>query len=239
MPRPKIDRRRFPRTREVLMRVAPLALIVIAVALIGYKLGWYEYRHAIEHIQRLRRTHSVVGFTVLFVIAFGVGTSLGVPGMPLIVTAGVLFGTLLGSILSWIGAMLGATIGYWIARTIGHDVITRWLKRFKRVDSAVGQARNFSGMIRLRLIPVLPLATVNFAGGLARANFLAYLAATAIGVVPVILIYTYFADRLIESVGSGRTDALKALIIASLLLMALSLAPRFFAREKSDQSTAA
>ena len=59
--------------------------------------------------------------------------------MPLIVIAGVLFGTLLGSILSWLGAMIGAVIGYWVARTIGHDVITRWLKRFKRVDAAVAR----------------------------------------------------------------------------------------------------
>ena len=221
----------------MLVRLTPLALMLVAVGLIGYKLGWYEYRHAIEHVQRLRRTHSVVGFAVLFVIAFGIGTSVGVPGMPLIVIAGVLFGTLLGSILSWLGAMIGAVIGYWVARTIEHDVITRWLKRFKRADSAVAQARHFSGMLRLRLIPVLPLGTVNFVGGLARAPFLAYLAATAIGILPAILIYTYFADRLLESVGNGRTDALQSLIVVSVLLLVLSLAPRFFAREKPDQST--
>jgi hypothetical protein len=77
MSRPTIDGRRFPGTRQVLVRVTPLALMLVAVALIGYKLGWYEYRHAIEHVQRLRRTHSVVGFSVLFVIAFGIGTSVG------------------------------------------------------------------------------------------------------------------------------------------------------------------
>jgi uncharacterized membrane protein YdjX (TVP38/TMEM64 family) len=219
------------------MRVVPLALMLVAVALIGYKLGWYEYRHAIEHIQRLRRTHSVLGFSTLFVLAFGIGTSVGIPGMPLIVTAGVLFGTLLGSILSWFGAMIGAAIGYWMARTIGHDVITRWLKRYKRADSAVADARHFSGMLRLRLIPILPLGTVNFVGGLARAHFLTYLAATAIGVVPVILIYTYFADRLLERVGTGRSDALETLIVASVLLMVVSLVPRYLVREKPDRST--
>lgn len=221
----------------MLVRLTPLALMLVAVGLIGYKLGWYEYRHAIEHIQRLRRTHSVVGFAVLFVIAFGIGTSVGVPGMPLIVIAGVLFGTLLGSILSWLGAMIGAVIGYWVARTIEHHVITRWLKRFKRADSAIAEARHFSGMVRLRLIPVLPLGTVSFVGGLARAPFLAYLAATAIGILPAILIYTYFADRLLESVGNGRNEALQSLIVVSVLLLVLSLAPRFFAREKPDQST--
>jgi uncharacterized membrane protein YdjX (TVP38/TMEM64 family) len=92
-------------------------------------------------------------------------------------------------------------------------------------------------MLRLRLIPVLPLGTVNFIGGLARAPFLPYLAATAVGVLPSILIYTYFADRLLERVGNGRTDAMQSLIVASVLLMFLSLTPRLFAREKPDQST--
>jgi uncharacterized membrane protein YdjX (TVP38/TMEM64 family) len=133
--------------------------------------------------------------------------------------------------------MFGAVIGYWIARTIEHDVITRWLKRFRRADSAVAQARHFKGMLRLRLIPVLPLGTVSFVGGLARAPFLAYLAATAIGILPAILIYAYFADRLLQSVGNGRTDALQSLIVVSVLLLVLSLAPRLFARDKPDRST--
>jgi len=236
MPRSEADRRRFPRTREVLIRVVPLALVLVVVALIGYKLGWYEYRHAIEHIQRLRRTHTVVGFTALFVIAFGLGTAFGIPGTPLIVVAGALFGTLLGSVLSWLGAMMGAAIGYSIARTTGRDVVTRWLQRFSRIDSAVAEARHFSGVLRLRLIPVLPLGAVNFVSGLAHARFLSYFAATAIGVIPSILIYTYFADQLLERVGQGRASAVQSLIIASALLMVLSLAPRFFGRDKVDQS---
>jgi uncharacterized membrane protein YdjX (TVP38/TMEM64 family) len=220
----------------VLVRVAPLALMVLVASAIGYKLGWFDYRHALEHIERLRRSHSIVGFTIASIFVFGVATSLGVPGMPLIVVAGALFGTLLGSVVSWCGAMIGATIGYWIARTVGRDVVTRWLKRFKRIDAAVSDARHFSGILRLRLIPVLPLGTVNFVAGLARAHFAAYLAATAVGVMPVIIIYTYFADSLIEGVGHGYTEAMRSLIFASALLILLSLAPKFFGRGKGDEA---
>ena len=236
MPRQTIERRRFPPTRQVLFRVVPLALLLVAAALIGYKLGWFQYRDDLQHIQRLRRTHSVAGFTILFVIGFSIATSIGLPGLPLMVAAGALFGTVLGSVLSWIATMIGAVLGYWIARTIGRDVVTRWLKRFKHLDAAVGDARHFEGMLRLRLIPVIPLGTANFVGGLARVDFLVYLAATAIGVVPSILIYTYFADRLVDSVGHDRTAALQSLIIASALLLVLSLAPRLFDRRKPGQS---
>jgi len=142
----------------------------------------------------------------------------------------VLFGTLLGSALAWVGAMIGAAIGYWVARTVGHDVLARWLKRYKRADAAVADARNLGGMLRLRLFPVIPLGTANFVGGLARVPFERYMLATAIGIVPSTVIFTYFADSLLEGVGHGHTNAMRSLIISSVLLILLSLTPKLFAR---------
>ena len=129
---------------------------------------------------------------------YAIGTTFGLPGLPFTVAAGAVFGTLLGSVLSWIGAMLGAIAGYFLARTVGRNVVARWLKRFRRVDAAVAQARDFAGMLRLRLIPVFPIGVVNFVGGLARAPFGRYLAATAIGIIPSTVIYNYFADSLLR-----------------------------------------
>jgi uncharacterized membrane protein YdjX (TVP38/TMEM64 family) len=222
--------RTLPSSRAALIRIGTLVALLAAASVIGYKLGWFDYRDTLEHVERLRRGHSVVVFAAGFVVIYGLGTSVGFPGLPFTVAAGALFGTMLGSALAWAGALIGATIGYWIARTIGHDVVVRWLKRYKRADAAVSDARDFAGMLRLRLIPVLPLGTVNFVGGLARAPFPSYLLATAIGIVPSTVIYTYFADSLLEGVGGGRTDALRSLIIASTLLILLSLAPRYVNR---------
>jgi uncharacterized membrane protein YdjX (TVP38/TMEM64 family) len=213
-----------------------VALLVVA-SLIAYKLGWFDYRHTIEHIARLRKSHSVVGFTIGFVIVYGLVTSVGMPGLPFTVAAGVLYGTVLGTALAWMGSVLSAIIGYWVARTVGHDVVVRWLKRFKRADSAVADARDFSGMLRLRLIPVLPLGTVNFVGGLSRAPFLPYLVATGLGIIPATTIYCYFADSLLEGVGNGRSDAMRSLIVASVLLILLSLAPKLFNRGRATPSS--
>lgn len=217
---------RPPTARTALVRIGGLALLVVASAIVAYRAGWFDYQHTLEHIERLRRGHSLAVFTVGLVMVFGVGTALGLPGLPFTVAAGVLFGTLLGTVLSWAGAMLGAIIGYWIARTVGHDQVLRWVRRYKRVDSAVEKARDFTGMLWLRLLPVLPVGIVNFVGGLAKAHFGSYLGATAIGIIPATAIYCYFADSLLEGVGSGRKDALTSLLVASLLLILLSLAPK-------------
>jgi uncharacterized membrane protein YdjX (TVP38/TMEM64 family) len=227
------ERKRIPKTRDVLMRVVPLFLLLALAAIAAYKLGWLDYRHTLERVQGLRRGHSFGGFVIGFTLLVGIGTAIGIPGLPLMVAAGAVFGTLLGAIVSWVGALMSATIGYWVARTVGRDIVTRWVKRFKPVDSAMNDAKHFLGILRLRLIPVLPIGTVNFVGGLAKTNFLAYLAATAIGILPAVTIYNYFADSLVAGVGSGRADAFKSLIIASLLLLALSLMPMIYTRLKS------
>ena len=239
MPRTTVAAHRPPSSRAALVRIGTLVGLLIAASLIGYRLGWFDYRHTLEHLARLRDGQSVAIFAVCFVLAYGFATALGIPGMPFTVASGALFGTLLGSIFAWMGALVGATIGYWVARTIGHDVVVRWLKRYKRANAAVDDARDFAGMLRLRLIPVLPLGTVNFVGGLARAPFLSYLLATAIGVIPSTIIYNYFADSLLEGVGHGRADAMRSLIIASVLLILLSLTPKVLNRKARPTSGSA
>jgi uncharacterized membrane protein YdjX (TVP38/TMEM64 family) len=224
--------RTAPPTRAALLRLGGLFLLLAATSIVGYKLGWFDYRHTLDHIQRVRRSYSLAVVAAGFVLVYGIGTSVGAPGLPFTVAAGAIFGTVLGSVLAWIGALLGAMAGYLIARTIGHDVVLRWVRRFKKIDTAVVESRDFAGMLRLRLIPIIPLGTVNFVGGLAKAPFGSYMAATAIGVIPTTVIYTYFADSLLEGVGTGRRDAFVSLIVASTLLILLSLTPRFFRRSE-------
>ncbi len=223
---PSLATQGVPSTRAALIRLGGLALILVVASVIGYELGWFDYRDTLRHVARLRGAYSFVVFAIGFVVAFGIGTSVGFPGLPFTVAAGVLFGTLVGSALSWIGTLIGATVGYWVARTVAHDTVVRWTARYRRVDAAVAEARDFDGMLRLRLLPVLPLGTANFVGGLADAPFGSYIAATAIGVIPSIVIYTYFADSFLEGVAMRRSNALSSIVISSVLLILLSLAPK-------------
>jgi len=208
------------------MRVGGLVVLVVLASVVAYKLGLFDYRHATEHIAQLRRSHNPIEFAILFVTVYGIGTSIGVPAFPFTVAGGVLFGTMLGTGLSWVGAMIGSAGSYWIARTIGHDIVRRWMARFRWLNAAREESRDFAGMLRLRVLPVLPLAAASFAEGLAKAPFGRFFVASAIGVLPMIIIYSYFADSLVEGISSGHGQALTSLLVASALLIGLSLAPR-------------
>lgn len=223
-----------PPTRTVLIRIGILGLVLAVGMLIGYKLGWFNYTQTLTRIQQLRHSKNLGIFIAGFIIISALGTSLGLPGLPFNVAAGAMFGAAAGGVLGWIASMLGATGGYWLARTIGHKEVSRWVKRYRRIDAAVEQARHFPGMLRLRFIPVLPIGIVSFVGGLARTPFLRYLAATAIGIIPSVATYSYFADSLVQGVGGGSKQALVSLVIASTLLILLSLLPRFLRAAQSS-----
>lgn len=232
------DRFRTPRPGGPLIRIGTLVLVLVATFLVARALGWLDYAHTLEHVNRLRQSHSLPVFTITFVLLSGLGMAVGLPGMPFVVAAGALFGTALGSLLGWGASLLGAVIGYWIARTVGRDVVLRWVRRLQPVDTAVSEGRDFSGILVLRLIPVLPIGVANFIAGLARAPFPLYFAATAIGIIPATVIYAYFADSLLERVGNGRREAMKSLIISSVLLLLLSLTPAIVRRWKRREARA-
>jgi uncharacterized membrane protein YdjX (TVP38/TMEM64 family) len=207
--------------------VGALVLILATTSIVAYRLGWFDYTHTLRHIERLRRSQNAAVFVAGFFAIYAAGTAIGLPGMPFNVAAGALLGTAVGGAIAWGSSVAGACIGYWVARTVGHNEVLRWIRRFKRSEAAIAQAHSFNGILRLRLIPVLPIGVVNFVGGLARAPFGAYVIATAIGVLPSVAIYSYFADSLVEGVGSGRKDAVTSLLAASALLILLSIVPRF------------
>lgn len=207
-------------------------LILVATTFVGYHFGWFNYHRTLAHVTNLRQAHSLFVFAAVYILVYGLGTAIGVPALPFMIAAGVLFGTLAGALLAWSGAMLGAVSGYWLARTVGHDVVLRWVRRFKKIDAAVADARDFDGMLRLRLIPVFPIGTVNFVGGLARAPFWSYAAATGLGIIPSTVIYVYFADRLVANTG-GKASAFISLAVASAGLILLTLLPKMLGRHGS------
>ena len=213
--------------RTSALRVCALVLIIAVALVIAYRIGWVDYRAMLRRVDTMRRSSNVAGFSLLFVLVYGIAGAVGMPGTPMTVAAGALFGTAQGTLLAWAGAMVSAAMGYWVARRIGRGVVATWICKYPPVGKAVNEARDFGGMLRLRLLPILPLGVVNFVEGLARAPFIPYLVATAIGVVPSTIVFAYFADLIVTGTANGWVTAIKAMVLASVLAIAATLAPRW------------
>ena len=210
--------------RTVLIRIAALGALVVLLTVAGYVFGWFDLARVARTIERLQGGKDAVTVAVIFFLLYSVLTAIGFPALPFTVAGGAIFGHVRGTLLSWTAATVGTMLGYLLARGVGRETARRWIAK-RKVGAALTESTSFLTLLRLRLVPVIPLSVVNFASGLARTRFGVYVAATAIGVLPATIVFTYFADSLMRGLQGARTHAYWDVAIASGVLMAMSLLP--------------
>lgn len=161
----------------------------------------------------------------LFVCLYAAATALALPGSVLTIAGGAVFGFGWGAVLNTVGANLGANAAFVIARSLGRDGVRRLTgNRLAGLDRAAGQG-GFWAVFVLRLIPLVPFNALNFGAGLTALRWRDYALATAVGILPGTLVYTFFADALVRGSTEAGRDAWVRLWIAAGLLLALSLVP--------------
>ena len=219
--------------RIALLRIAFLGAVIVVLTIVAYELGWFDVRRVTVLLAKLQAGQDKITVALIFLTVFALTTAVGFPALPFTVAGGAIFGHLLGSLLSWVAALAGTMIGYALARGVGRETARRWIAR-RQVGAALTQSTSFLTLLRLRLIPVVPLSVVNFAAGLARTRFDVYVAASAIGIFPATIVFAYFADSLVRGFQGARTHAYWDVTIASVILLLLSLVPVVAKRNSSE-----
>ena len=218
-------------SRSALLRIALLAAALLIVIVLGYRLHWFDLQRITARVADLRAGHNTLTAGAIFIVAAAAAIAIGFPALPFTVASGAIFGHLLGYALSWSAAIVGSIVGYLIARSVGRETTRRWLTR-KTASAGISQSTDFLTLVRIRLVPFVPLSVVNYAAGLARTRVKTFLAATALGIVPVTLLFAYFADRLVRGFQGAKADAYRSVALASVALIVLSLVPAVLRRSK-------
>ena len=116
------------------LKAATLALLLAAAALIAWRLGFFTLRDPQRLAAAIRKAREIRWIMPLFVGAYALVTTFGLPAFPLTLAGGAMFGVGLGSVLNWTGAVLGACGSYGLARLLGrdalHGLLGRWGSRF-------------------------------------------------------------------------------------------------------------
>jgi uncharacterized membrane protein YdjX (TVP38/TMEM64 family) len=214
-----------PTRGRALLRLGILAATLLGAWWIARSLGLLEYVSLARIGELIRAAREAPWAAPAFVAIYAVVAAFGLPGTPLTLAGGAIFGALAGTGLNWLGAMLGSTGAFLIAKFVGGNAIRSLLGRHgAKLDKLSGE-HAFTGLLRLRLIPVVPFNVLNFGAGLAGMKLRDYVAATALGILPGTAVYTYFADALIAGVDGARQAAFVRVAVAGALLVALSFAP--------------
>jgi len=163
---------------------------------------------------------------VVFMALYALATVLFLPGSVLTLAGGALFGPAWGTLWNLTGATLGASLAFLVARYLGADWVTRRAgPRLQRLNDGV-TSEGWRFVAFVRLVPVFPFNLLNYALGLTRIPFLAYVLASWIFMLPGAIAYTWlgFAGR--EALAGGE-GMIRNILIALALLAAVAFLPRF------------
>jgi uncharacterized membrane protein YdjX (TVP38/TMEM64 family) len=154
------------------------------------------------------------------VVAFAALAFIGVPQFMLIAAAVVAFGPLTGFAYSWIGTMVSSLVGFYLGRIAGARVLERFsgdgVRRFMKLVGKNG----FVASLIVRLVPSAPFIVVNMAAGVTPMRVRHFVAGTAIGIIPKIVL-TAFAGASIVQVMRGEIgrNAVWLVLIGALWLV--------------------
>jgi uncharacterized membrane protein YdjX (TVP38/TMEM64 family) len=154
-----------------------------------------------------------------------------IPATPMMVAGGMVFGPVVGSVYNIIGTFLGGTVTYFLGRGLGHDFVLHLLgKRLKRVERLIAR-RGFWSMVGARFLPV-PFPLVNYGMALAGIRPALFLLTTALGLIPGVAVFTYFASLLTKAASGHRSGIILQFAIASLLMLLLTFIPQIWMARK-------
>ena len=139
---------------------------------------------------------------LLYGLAYIAATVALVPGSALTLTAGFVYGPYWASGLVLVSSVLGASAAFLLSRT--------WLRPwsasrfagspvFLSLDEQLGR-EGWKLVFLLRLSPVVPFSVLNYVLGLTKVSLRGYVMASAVGMIPGIVLYCYLGS-LMSSIG--------------------------------------
>lgn len=159
-----------------------------------------------KRVEEMARDSGAWG-PVYFGGAYALATVLFFPASVLTLAAGYLFGTVKGTAVVSLASTTGAAIAFGLSRTALRPYVAKKLEdypKFGAVERAVS-AEGGKIVLLLRLSPLFPFSLSNYMFGLTSVEFLPYIGASWLGMLPGTFAYVYLgkAGKAAYSAGTG------------------------------------
>ena len=145
-----------------------------------------------------------------FVVIYTIATSICIPGSIMALAGGALFGKLMGSILVYISGLFGAYVAFWLGRSLLRNWIQRRLQKniYLKTMNKVVVAEGWKIACLLHLSPIIPFNLLNYALGTSKISVKNFVFATAIGILPGVILYTFLGSTIsdVTMVMAGMSD---------------------------------
>ena len=215
--------------RDVLKLVAFLLLVAAAAYLLFFTPTGALFRTAegrsalVRDLDTLVQSAGPLG-PVVFVLIYTIGI-LFLPATPFTIAGAVIFGKFHGMLYNLSADILGASISFYLGRYFLHGVARGFLEtRMPWLDRKAAE-EGFSVIFYLRIF-WFPFIVLNYAAGATRIRFRDFLLGSTLGLLPAVLLSTYFFGAMKEALATYRRPA--DLLTFDLLTPVLLLVFSFF-----------
>jgi uncharacterized membrane protein YdjX (TVP38/TMEM64 family) len=219
-----------------LLHIARLLLlpgIVIIASYAAYRLGYFELDRRRELAAFVARNRELPVIQLVYVAGYTLVALLCLPAVVATILGGAFFGWFWGGVLAWCGQIVGTTLTH----TLSARLARRPFQRIFGHHRLLQQLRNdvgILGLFRLRVLPIAPFGVFAYVAGIAGLSLTKLLIATAVGMLPSIVAYSYVGTQLMRGlVDPGSTErALRVAGYVTLAMLAISMLPLLFRKSR-------
>ena len=211
--------------KKTISKIVLIAIIVLTVVLYFVVPSFHETMNNfvsklgslnLESVIELIRGYGAYAAVVSFFLMILQSILSPIPALLITLSNAAIFGWWKGALLSFWSAMAGAALCFYIARTLGRDVVEKITTKtgLAKVDEFFERYGKNSILI-CRLLPFVSFDIVSYAAGLTPIKFWDFFIATGLGQLPATIVYSYLGNL------AGSTKTIFISIVCVVALSAL------------------
>lgn len=182
-------------TLLALLRVA-VAMTIFVIAVVNYeKLKNIDVRALVE-----ASTNMTVAVLTIWGVYLVKSVLFILPASLIYISIGMAFPTPSACLISLVGIILEVTVTYFLGVFLGGDYVEKLLMKSKGGQKILEKKfnDNFPALLIIRALPVFPIDFVSLFWGASKCKFQRYFAASVIGIMPRVVLFTILGDGIYD-----------------------------------------
>lgn len=212
-----------------ILRVMLLPAIALFATFAAYKLGYFELDRRREVAAFVERNRELPVIQLLYVAGYSLVAILCLPAVVATILGGAFFGWFWGGVLAWCGQIIGTALTHTLSARLARRPFQRLFGQHRLMQQLRNDVSTL-GLFRLRVLPVAPFGVFAYVAGIAGLSLTKLLIATAFGMLPSLVAYSYVGTQLMRGlIDPGSTErALRVAGYVTLGMLAISMLPLIF-----------
>ena len=228
--------------KKTISKIVLIAIIVLTVVLYFVIPSFHETMNNfvsklgslnLESVIELIRGYGAYAAVISFFLMILQSILSPIPALLITLSNAAVFGWWKGALLSFWSSMVGAALCFYIARTLGRDVVEKITTKtgLAKVDEFFERYGKNSILI-CRLLPFVSFDIVSYAAGLTPIKFWDFFIATGLGQLPATIVYSYLGNL----AGSTKTIFISIVCVVALSALVYMIGKIYNDKKKANKS---